>query len=452
MLYNTAGYAIKESHSRAEKETRMRPQLIFRWILLLAIVAAATLSHQPSSARADQAASPSAVIAWNGIATRAVVDPIVAGQFGAGMPPAHSMILVSYVQAAVYNAVVAIEGGYEPYHSTLAHQPGASVDAAVAAAAHDVLGYYLPLQQSLLDTEYNNALAAITPSPGKTAGIALGQAAALELITLRQGDGLGVTYNYPLLPPGPGVWTPPANGGLTPWVAVMRPFLISNFDQFRPGPPLRLNHKQWVTNYNELLSLGRSNSVTRTPEQTDAARFWTDNPARQNNKAFTAIIQAKGLDAVQAARLYAMVNMVNADAAIACWDAKYHYQFWRPGPAIVGDDGNPATVSDPTWTPLLGTPPHPEYPSGHGCVTSSLAEVFTHVLGKQINVDITSVAAGVIQTTRHFATAEDLRTEIIDVRIWSGIHYRDSDEVGVKMGQKVARWALERYFLKQAGN
>jgi hypothetical protein len=418
--------------------------------VLLAVAFAAVAGRGP--ARVQAAASPAAVIAWNGIAVRAVVNPVVAGQLGAGLPPAHALIMLSYVQAAVYNTVMAIEGGYEPYHSHLGRQPDASLEAAVAAAAHAVLVEKLPAQLALLDAEYDTALAAIPDGPAKAAGIALGQAAAGELITLRQGDGLGGPYTYGSLPPGPGVWAPPGGGnmGLTPWVAVMRPFLIESPSQFRPGPPPALNSKRWVRDYREVMSLGRGDSATRTPAQTDAARFWTDNPAWQNNTAYTDLIQAHGLGAAQAARLYAMGNMVTADAAIACWDAKYHYQFWRPGPAITGlggDDGNPHTTADPTWTGLTLMPPHPEYPSGHGCVTSSLAQVFTEFLGtKRIEVDIKTRVAGVIQTTRHFVRAADLRTEIINVRVWTGIHFRNSDEVGAQMGQDLAKWALERYF------
>jgi hypothetical protein len=429
----------------------MRIHVMFRLVMLLAVAVAAVAG--PSRARVQAAAaSPAAVIAWNTIAVRAVVNPVVEGQLGAGLSPSHSLIMLSYVQAAVYNAVVAIEGGYAPYHSHLDSQPDASLEAAVAAAAHDVLIDKLPAQQALLDAEYNNALAAIPDGQGKAAGIALGQAAADEIIALRQDDGLGLPYNYTPRPPGPGVWAPPGGGnmGLTPWVAVMRPFLIESPSQFRPGPPPAFNSKRWVKDYDEVMSIGRSDSLTRTPAQTDAARFWTDNPAWQNNTAFTDLIQARGLDAMEAARLYAMGNLVNADAAIACWDAKYHYQFWRPGPAITGlagDDGNPRTIIDSTWTGLTLMPPHPEYPSGHGCVTSSLAQVFTEFLGtKRIEVDIKTRVPGVIQTTRHFEKADDLRTEIINVRVWTGIHFRNSDEVGAEMGQELAQWALERFF------
>ena len=426
----------------------MRTNRFFHMLVLTALLAAALFSRVPAAAQAYQGESPAAVIAWNGIAVRAIVNPATAG--GAGQPPAHASITLSYVQAAVYNAVVAIEGGYEAYHSNLSPQPGASVDAAVAAAAHDILVHYLPTQQAALDAEYTTALANIPDSSAKAAGRALGQAAADEIITLRQGDGLLANVSFPSQAPGPGVWVlPPPASPLTPWAARVRPFLIASPSQFRPGPPVRLQSDRWVQDYNEVVSLGRSNSLTRTPAQTDAARFWTDHPSRQYNTAYTALILAQGLDAMEAARLYAMGNLVSADAAIACWDAKYHYQFWRPGPAIVAgaSDNNPRTAGDAGWTPLIGTPPHPEYPGGHGCVTSAQAEVFTEFLGtRQIELDMTSTANGVVQTTRHFATAQALRQEIIEVRIWSGIHYRFSGETGADMGRALAHWGLMRFF------
>lgn len=426
----------------------MRTVALVRWFMVPVFVAM-VVGRLGAVAHADGIAGLGAVTAWNDITTRAVVDPVVAGQLGAGLPPGHALVVIGYVQAAVYNAVVAIEGGYQPYRSTLAPQPNASVEAAVAAATHRVLVHYLPAQQGLLDAHYTSAVAAIPDGVSKAAGLALGEAAAAELIAQRAGDGLGVQYPYPLNPDGPGHWVPPANGGLTPWLGQMKPFLISRHDQFRPGPPPAPHTGKYRQQYEEVLAIGRSDSTERTAAQTDASRFWTDNPARQNNRAFTAVINERGLNALEAARLYAMGNLVTADAAIACWDAKYHYQYWRPGPAIVGGDAdsNPKTVGNPTWTPLIGTPPHPEYPSGHGCVTSALAEVFTTFLGTpHINVSITSSAANVSQTTRFFASANELRQEIIDVRVWSGIHFRNSDEVGADMGRKLAKWALNRYF------
>jgi hypothetical protein len=428
-----------------KKGRMMRIQLVWRGFLLLAVALAAVASPGPVSVQA--AAGPEAVVHWNGIAVRAIVNPAALG--GAGQPPGHALITLGYVQAAVYNAVMAIEGGYRPYHSKLGRRPGASVDAAVAAAARDVLVYYLPAtQDATVEAEYANALAAIADGQSKTEGIALGQAAATEIIMLRQGDGYLANVAVNLPSPGPGVWTlPPVP--LTPWVGDMRPFLMRSDSQFRPGPPPRLKTNRWAQDYNEVMAIGRNTSAVRTAAQTDAAWFWTDHPARQWNTLFADLVSARGLDAAGAARLYAMGNMVSADAVIACWDAKYHYLFWRPVHAIAAGetDGNPHTAGDPAWAPLVTNPPHPEYPSGHGCVTSALASILTKFLGtNKIEVDIKSTAAGVVQTTRHFATAQALRQEIIDARVWSGIHFRYSDEVGAAIGQAVAAYSLSHNF------
>lgn len=423
----------------------MRTQLVWRGFILLAVALAAVVS--PGPAAAWRAAGPQAVVHWNGIAVRAIVNPAALG--GAGQPPPQALITLGYVQAAVYNAVVAVEGGYKPYHSKLGRRPGAAVAAAVAAAARDVLVYYLPAaQDATVEAEYAQALAAIPEGPAKIKGLALGQAAAAELIALRQGDGYLAAVPVNLPSPGPGVWIlPPVP--LTPWVGDMRPFLMRSDSQFRPGPPLRLKTIRWAQDYNEVLAIGRNTSAVRTPAQTDAAWFWTDHPARQSNTLYTDLIAARGLNGVEAARLYAMGNLVAADAVIACWDAKYHYLFWRPVQAIAAGetDGNPRTPGDPTWAPLVPNPPHPEYPSGHGCVTGALASLLAKFLGtQQIEVDLQSTAAGVMQTTRHFATAQALRQEIIDVRVWSGIHFRYSDEVGVSIGRAVAAYSLSHNF------
>lgn len=198
--------------------------------------------------------------------------------------------------------------------------------------------------------------------------------------------------------------------------------------------------------------MGRIDSPYRTAEQTDIARFWSTQPIIQYNTAFQefALDPERGLDAVEAARLFAIGNLVGADALIACFDAKYHYLFWRPAFAIPGgdSDGNPHTIADPTWLPLLGTPPHPEYPSAHSCLTSAMAESLATFFGtKRINLELKSTVPGLIQPTRHYEYARDLVQEIINARVWAGIHYRGSDVKGTILGRKVAKWALKRYFL-----
>jgi hypothetical protein len=228
--------------------------------------------------------------------------------------------------------------------------------------------------------------------------------------------------------------------------------MLERPDQFRPGPPPDLASPEWAAEYNEVRAFGGSDSPYRSPEQTDIARFWSTNAVVQYNTAFTQLTQNRGLDAVQAARLFAMGNLVGADALIGCFDAKYHYLFWRPQSAVpAGDaDGNPETVGDRTWTPLLATPNHPEYPAAHGCVTAAEAEVFAAFLGtKRIEVDLTSTVPGLAQATRHYARVGDLVREIENARVWGGVHYRESVVQGSVLGRKVAQWTLARYFQPQ---
>ncbi len=399
----------------------------------------------PGSALTVQAmkpASPAAIITWDNIALSTTLT--------AKLYLIQSQIYMAYVEAAVYDSVVAIQGRYQPYLIHLKRRPWASVDAAVAAAAHDVLVHFFPAQQAVLDADYMTSLAAITDGPAKVAGIALGQEAAAGIIAARQGDGLEVNIGFTMPTPAPGVWQlPPGQTPQTPWVSVMRPFMLKSADQFRPDPPPALTSQQWATEYNEVKSLGRVDSTTRTAEQTDIARFFSTNGIVQFNIAYQYVTATRGLDALQAARLFAMGNLVGADSGIACFDAKYHYLFWRPIFAIQqGDtDGNPDTVGDPTWTPLLATPNHPEYVAAHGCFTSAQTEMFaTFLHTDKIDIDLTSTVPGLVKTTRHYQTVRQLDTEIVNARVWGGIHYRESVIQGVKLGRKVASWTLDRYF------
>jgi hypothetical protein len=412
-------------------------------IFTIAILAA-TIVGPATQARAAST-GPAAVIAWNAIAVRTILAPPTPQS-----PPA-SFVYASFAQAAVYNAVVAIEGGYQPYKSNLEPSPEASVEAAVATAAHHVLLHYLPAQQAALDADYAAALAAISDGPAKTAGMDVGAQAAAELIALRQGDGLGANIGFQMPAPGPGVWQLPVGvNPLVPWMSKLRPFMLNSPDQFRTGPPPDLSSPEWAEQYNEVLMYGRADSSIRTAEQTQIARFWSSVPLTQYNVAYQQIASGRGLTALEAARLMVMGNMVGADALIGCFDAKYHYLFWRPSTAIAqGDtDNNAATTPDPTFAPLLGNPPHPEYPSAHNCVTSAQAEVFAAFLGTQhIGVTIPSTVTGI--PSRYYSTANDLTNEIINARVWAGIHYRGSDVAGADLGRKVAHWTLKRYFLPE---
>jgi hypothetical protein len=330
------------------------------------------------------------------------------------------------------------------------------VDAAVATAAHNVLVHHFPAQQAALDADLTAALAAIPDGAAKTQGILLGEEAADGIIALRQGDGLGGDIGFVMPPPGqPGVWQlPPGVSPMTPWLSQFKPFLLESANQFRPGPPPDLTSEVWAADFNEVKYYGGTDTAAfptlRTPEQTETARFWTTQPTAQALIGFRQLAQENDFDAAETARLLAMGPMVIADALTACWDAKYHYLFWRPLFAIPSelDDGNPDTVRVPGWTPAFGTPPQPEYPSAHGCATSAMSEVFVEALGtNKIDVEFTSTVGGVTLPPRRYARANDLVQEIIDARVWAGIHYRTSAVKGVVLGRKVAHFTLDRYFL-----
>lgn len=414
-------------------------------VALVAILTQVTpsLAERPS---ATPASGPAAIIAWNEIAQRTAIQ-------GAGQTPGHALASIGITQAAVYDAVMAIEGGYKAYQVRLKRLPEASLEAAVATAAHHVLVHYFPAQQAALDNDYAAALAAVPDGTAKTAGIAVGQATAAGNIALRQGDGYEADIGFTMPAPAPGVWQlPEGQAPMTPWVSQLRPFMLLRPDQFRPRAPRALHSPNWAADFNEIKAIGGLESSVRSAEQTDIARFWTTNPVVQYNVAYKEVALGRNLDAAQTARLFAMGNMVGADALIACFDAKYEYLFWRPQFAIpLGDsDGNPATAGDPTWKPLVGTPAHPEYPSGHGCLTGAQVKVFSTVLGtNRIEIDMTSTVPNLQQSRRHYRWTADLTQEVMDARVWGGIHFRDATVKGSELGAKVASWTLRQYFLPE---
>lgn len=383
------------------------------------------------------AGPPNSVVDWNAIAQ---TDAIAIGK----QAPSEATITLAYVQAAVYDATVTIDGGlpYGPWQRPRRH---ASVDAAVSTAAHDMLVHLLPAQTTMLDVDYATALAAVPDGHAKDSGVAVGHLAAAGIIAARQGDGYQIDIGFTMPPPAPGVWQLPAGQTpLTPWISTMRPFLLATPDQFRPGPPPALTSRAWAREFNEVKGVGGATSTVRTPEQTMIARFWTSHGAQQWNTALGQLISSRRFDVDQAARLFAMVDLTGADASIGCFDAKYHYLFWRPQFAVplASTDGNPATTADPTWTPLVATPTHPEYPSAHGCASTAEADALSAFLGtRRIEIDMPSLVAGT-DPSRHFDTVDEMITEIRNARVWGGLHYRGSTLVGSRLGDQVARWDL----------
>ncbi len=418
------------------------------WLGLVAAVAACAAAALVVTIHGAAAALPpgNAAQRWDKIAEDTVV--------GSGAFQGEGFVYMAYVSMAMDRAVNPGE------------RRGQSPDAAVTEAAYRVLVHYFPAQETNLSALHDAALAAIPAGAAKRNGILYGGLAAEKVLRERADDGLqtpiGSTSSFPTLAPGPGVWrlTPPTYAApQTPWMATMRPFVLDSAGQFRPPPPPSLQSQRWVDAFNEVKSLGAANSVTRTPDQTAVALFWTANVVRQYNLLSRTIATNTNLDVPGTARLLVLVNEVGADGMIAMMNAKYHYLFWRPmtaidptsaandgfGPVPGFDDGNPLTVEQPGWRPLVATPNHPEYPSAHATITSAVVEVLARFLGThQIEVDVQGTPS--LSVTRHFVTADELRAEVGNARVWAGLHYRFSVQAGSVLGREVADYDLEQAF------
>jgi hypothetical protein len=432
------------------KMRKVQPKaLLIVGILVVAAIVAATasLSAASTTRHKQTPVSPDAVLIWNTNTVNAV---------RASTPTkfqTDGMVYMSYVQAAVYDAVTKISGRYEPYHDfTVAVAPGASVQAAVAAAARTTLDYYLPDQQPAVDAEYNVYLA--TLSGNVSGGVAVGEAAAQDIIAFRTGDGLkAATPSYggigPILP---GQWQLQPNQSVqTPWLATMRPFLLDQASQFRAPPPPSLTSNLYARDLNETEAYGALNSSVRTSDQKAIAYFWVGNNINQYNQTMQTVVGQHGMDLVDAAHLLAMGELVTTDAGIACFDSKFFYQFWRPITAIrnADKDGNPDTTADPAWQALLGVPGHPEYPSQHGCFTAGFTDALAAALRtKHLDVTMPGGEGGspVLTTTQHFNDVDDIQDQVVDARVWLGFHFRNSVKQGEMLGNRVAGWELKRYF------
>lgn len=417
-------------------------RVLFTCLVLPVAVAALLAGATRSSAHGQPEGPPDTYVAdWDAIGTQA---------FTASGLAAEGDLIMAYEAIAVYDAVMAVEGGYRPFAVDVDAPAGASAEAAVAAAAHAVLVHYLPAQApTILDPAYVASLGTIPDGQAKTDGVATGEQVAALLIAERADDGYRAPVTYtPPDPPIPGRWIPTApTPPIGPYLGLMRPFSLESADQFRPDGPAALSSKRWAREYNEVKEIGSSTSTTRTAEQTLAARFWAEPPLQQRRGSIRKVVLDHDLDVVQAARLTAMVSVTVGDALIACFDAKYQYAFWRPITAIrAGEtDGNEATLGDPAWSPLLpATPNHPEYPSAHSCTTPAVGRVIARFLGTQ-KVDFT-VPSVTGLGDRHFDTVDDLQDEVGNARIWGGIHYRSAVEDGIRIGKKTVDQVLSHHF------
>ena len=430
------------------KQWTIRLRMVPVVVGILALVATASLQAASARSHKPVVVPPDAVVTWNTYTVNAV---------RASTPTkfqTDGMVYMSYAQAAVYDAVTKLMGRYQPYHDfAFTVVPGASVQAAVAAASQTILDHYLPDQQATVDAEYSAYLATLTGDVAD--GVALGQAAANDIIALRTGDGLNNTAvpsyggNGPILP---GQWQlQPGQKVQTPWYATMRPFLLDSPAQFRAPPPPALTSHQYARDLNETEAYGAINSTVRTADQTAIAYFWVGFNVNQYNTTFQNVIAQHTMDLVDAAHLLAMGNIVTTDAGIACYDSKFFYQFWRPITAIqnADKDNNPDTTADTTWQPLLPVPGHPEYPSQHGCFTSAFADTIAAALHTQ-HLDVTipggEGGSNKLTTTQHFNNVQDIDRQVVDARVWLGFHFRNSVQQGERVGDHVANWELDRFF------
>lgn len=449
------------------RDTTLCAALGVRRMVAIALIMTAAVALP----RAAQGQEP--VSYWSGIAKTVIIDMAARG----GSP---SAVDFAYVHTAIYDAVNAIDKRYTVFAvSPITSPDGASEPAAVAAAAATILKalFTAPAQQAFVDAQYAAYVGLIPPGDAKTRGIAVGTEVANAFLAQRNPgprqdlgqDGRNATcatdvrlcYTFGA---GPGVYqlTPGAssNPNVTPaaqWVGILKPFAVVSQSQFRADGPPNLTSAQWADDYNEVKLFGAATGSARTQEQTDIGWFYTDNPGAYGNRIIRRIAADQNLALADSARFFAQTYVTLADTFVNCWDSKRFYNFWRPVTAIrAGDtDGNDATEPDPSWLPLALTPNHQEYPSAHGCFTGAVINTVESFFGtKKLSLHFTACSVpghpctatggGVTHT---FQRTQDALKEVIDGRIYGGMHYRTSVVHGIVVSNKVAHWISKHYFL-----
>lgn len=419
---------------------RLRGVAVMTALVMTALALTVPVAFAPAAAHAETAAIPNAVIIWNTHAQTAIYE--VARQ-----SPTATSRSFAMVQGAVYDAVNAIAGTpYEPYLIAPHARPSDSTPAAVATAAYRVLLSFFPGQAESLRARYDESLAAIPDGPSKLRGIAVGEATATAMIDARRDDGAGANVPW-TVGTEPGQWrpTPPDYLNVGAWFATLKPFVIRDPGDFRtPGPPA-LTSAAYARDLNEVKDVGSAASTVRTPDQREAAIWWDD--LRLVEWEITRqLATTHRLDTLQTARLFAMVDMAAVDTMIACYQEKKFWSFWRPVTAIplAGTDGNPNTAPDPDWTPLRITHPSTEYPSGHACFTSATVAGLRKFFGRDdLSFSAYSADSG---TTRHYDSLLEAMAELVEARIWAGLHFRTASEDGRTLGAAVARDVLRHEF------
>jgi hypothetical protein len=431
--------------SRPRPPTR-RPVQMARVLLavVLALATAVTVAGPARSAPPTDEPGSAVLVEWNQIALRTVY-----AENGTSVP--RGALPLAFVQLAVYDAVVAVEGGYTAFLPQPRAKARASSEVAAATAAHRVLTHLFPASAAALDADYAATMAEQPMGVGRVHGVRAGEAAAAAMIASRVGDGRDAQVSLPLDPdPAAGVWqpTPP---GFAPMafaeLGFVRPLvLVSPTAVALPGPD-DLSSAAYTADYAEVKALGAATGSSRSPAQTATGLFWNANAFQQYYLAMGAEVLERDLGIAEGARAFAMLGAATGDAAIACWRAKYDHAYWRPLTAIrLGDtDDNPDTEPDAEWASLATNPPYPDYPSGHGCASGAVSGTFGHVFGDgSIDIDVPFPPDAAIPS-RHFDTTAELDAETMDARILLGLHFRRAMTDANGLGHAVADLVEPRF-------
>jgi hypothetical protein len=400
---------------------------------LLATIALVTATPVAAAPPLAGDADPAVIANWNRVAAATIP----------GNPAA--FLNYSFVHLAMYNAVNGITREYQLYQWDDFGPQKASPEAAAAVAAHRILSTYFPGAATALNTELDASLAGITDGVRKDQGIKYGIRAADHIIALRAADGRGAVVIVPTADAA-GEWrpTPPAGAPFAvPWLGGVTPLTLNSLTQLDPGAPPALGTQEYRDELDEVRRLGASDSTERQPDETATARYIAEIPFGPMEAALRGYVSANPMDISDSARLFAATNTSIADAIGSVWNAKLKYMWWRPITAIREDhdDGDSLTVAVPGWTPLINTPPYPDWPSGLCGVVSALTQSLVRVTGE---VDLTITTA--TQGTRTFSSKAEFDGIAVEARIWSGIHFRTADEVSIGIGTQAANWALDHYF------
>ena len=427
---------MRHASSTTTPSTRSAWRVAPALLLATTVVAATPVAAAPAPA---PAASAAVVSTWNGIAVSTVT---------AGAPGPTAFNYFAFVHLAMYNAVVGITGEYELYKWDKHAPTGASPEAAAAAAAHRLLVHYFPSATLTLNGHLNASLDLVPDGGAQDKGIAYGVKAADHIIALRANDGRGAFVTVPT-GTGAGHWQPlsalPSAAFATAWMGGVTPLAIPSATEFAPGAPPAIGSAEYNADFEEVRLLGDAADPlnARSDEMDTTAKFFSDAGIGPMQAALRQYAADNALDIDDSARMFAAVDTAIADGAITVWNAKLQYMWWRPITAI-------RAAGYTTWTPFIGTPAYPEWPSGLCSVVGSVGTALTSLDSDGvINLTIRSQAAGSPATgplQRIYATAADIADDAVDARVWSGIHFRTADVASIEIGADVATYVLDNYF------